>query len=61
MQARIGFALGRVDYGTLLDVQRERLVAEEGEVQARSAAAVAYTSLFRAFGGGWDSAAPPQR
>jgi NodT family efflux transporter outer membrane factor (OMF) lipoprotein len=52
-QARIGFALGRVDYGTLLDVQRERLVAEEGEVQARTAVAVAYTSLFRAFGGGW--------
>jgi outer membrane protein TolC len=59
-QARIGFALGRVDYGTLLDVQRERLVAEEGEVQARTAAAVAYTSLFRAFGGGWDSVSAPQ-
>jgi len=59
-QARVGFALGRVDYGTLLDVQRERLVAEEGEVQARTAVAVAYTSLFRAFGGGWESAAPPR-
>lgn len=53
-QARTGFELGRVDYSTLLDVQRERLGAEDGEVQARTATAVAYTALFRAFGGGWD-------
>ena len=56
-QARIGFALGRMDYRTLFDVQRERLVAE---VQAPMAVAVAYTSLFRAFGGGWDSVSAPQ-
>jgi len=55
-QARRGFELGRVDYSTLLDVQRERLAAEDGEVQARTAVAVAYTALFRAFGGGWDVA-----
>ena len=59
-QARRGFELGRVDYGTLLDVERERLAAEDGEVQARTAVAVAYASLFRAFGGGWDVAAPAQ-
>jgi len=53
-QARIGFELGRVDYATLLDTQRQRLAAEDGEVQAKVAVAVAYTSLFRAFGGGWE-------
>jgi len=56
-EARRGFALGRVDYSTLLDVERERLSAEDGEVQARTAAAVAGASLFRAFGGGWDARA----
>ena len=53
-QALKGFERGRVDYTTLLDVQRDRLAAEDGEVQARTAAAFAYTALFRAFGGGWD-------
>jgi NodT family efflux transporter outer membrane factor (OMF) lipoprotein len=53
-EARRTFELGRVDYTTLLDVERERLAAEDGEVQARTASAVAYASLFRAFGGGWD-------
>jgi NodT family efflux transporter outer membrane factor (OMF) lipoprotein len=53
-QARRSFELGRVDYTTLLDVQRERLAAEDSEVQARTATAVAYASLFRAFGGGWN-------
>jgi NodT family efflux transporter outer membrane factor (OMF) lipoprotein len=53
-QAQNGFKLGRIDYAALLDVQGERLAAEDGEVQARTAAAVAYASLFRAFGGGWE-------
>jgi NodT family efflux transporter outer membrane factor (OMF) lipoprotein len=53
-QTRRSFELGRVDYTTLLDVERERLAAEDGEVEARTASAVAYASLFRAFGGGWD-------
>lgn len=57
-QARRGFELGRVDYSTLLDVERERLSTEDGEVQARTAAAVASASLFRAFGGGWDINTP---
>jgi NodT family efflux transporter outer membrane factor (OMF) lipoprotein len=52
-QARTAYRLGRVDYTTLLDTQRERLLAEDGLIQARTATAVAYTSLFRAFGGGW--------
>jgi outer membrane protein TolC len=54
-EARRSFELGRVDYTTLLDVQRERLAAEDSEVQARTATAVAYASLFRAFGGGWNA------
>jgi NodT family efflux transporter outer membrane factor (OMF) lipoprotein len=59
-EARRSFELGRIDYSTLLDVERERLATEDGEVQARTASAVAYASLFRAFGGGWDAEAIQQ-
>ena len=58
-KARRGFELGRVDYNTLLDVERERLAAEDSEVQARTATAVAYASLFRAFGGSWNVEGSP--
>jgi NodT family efflux transporter outer membrane factor (OMF) lipoprotein len=55
--AEAQYRLGTIDFLTVLDAQRTRYQAEDTLVQARLARLQASVSLFRAFGGGIESAA----
>ncbi|MGH8607107.1 MAG: efflux transporter outer membrane subunit [Gammaproteobacteria bacterium] len=46
---------GVTDFLSVLDAQRAKLSAEDEQAQAETAVTVAIVTLYRAFGGGWDS------
>lgn len=46
---------GLRDFLSVLDAQRAKLSAEDEEIRAQTAVTVSMVSLYRAFGGGWDS------
>lgn len=46
---------GVTDFLSVLDAQRAKLSAEDEQTKAETAVTVAMVSLYRAFGGGWDS------
>lgn len=54
--SRLRYEAGAVDLLTVLDSQRTRLSAEDSLVQSRLARQVAAVTLFKALGGGWQSA-----
>ncbi|MGH8564245.1 MAG: efflux transporter outer membrane subunit [Gammaproteobacteria bacterium] len=46
---------GVTDFLSVLDTQRAKLSAEDEQAEAETAVTVAMVTLYRAFGGGWDS------
>jgi outer membrane protein TolC len=46
---------GLTDFLSVLDAQRAKLSAEDEETRAQTVVTVSMVSLYRAFGGGWDS------
>jgi outer membrane protein TolC len=48
---------GVTDFLSVLDAQRAKLSAEDEQAKAETAVTVAMVTLYRAFGGGWDSQA----
>jgi NodT family efflux transporter outer membrane factor (OMF) lipoprotein len=46
---------GLTDFLSVLEAQRARLSAEDEQTKAETAVTVSMVSLYRAFGGGWDS------
>jgi NodT family efflux transporter outer membrane factor (OMF) lipoprotein len=46
---------GLTDFLSVLDAQRAKLSAEDEQTKAETAVTVSMVSLYRAFGGGWDS------
>jgi NodT family efflux transporter outer membrane factor (OMF) lipoprotein len=46
------------DFLSVLDAQRAKLSAEDEQAKAETAVTVAMVTLYRAFGGGWDSHEP---
>jgi len=57
--ARIQYRSGLTDFRQLLEAERSLLSARDGLVSSRGDEALALVQLYRALGGGWDSAAPP--
>ena len=49
---------GVTDFLSVLDAQRAKLSAEDEQAKAETAVTVAMVTLYRAFGGGWDSHEP---
>ncbi len=49
------YAVGAVDFSTVLDAQRSRLSAEDSLRQAMADRFLAAVDLFKALGGGWDT------
>jgi len=47
---------GVKDYLSLLDARRDTLIVGDERIKAETATCVSMVSLYRAFGGGWDSA-----
>ena len=58
--ARIQYRSGLTDFQQLLEAERSLLSARDGMVGSRADEALALVQLYRALGGGWDAAAPPQ-
>ncbi len=48
---------GANDYLSVLDAQRSKLAISDDRIKAETAVRVSLISLYRAFGGGWDSSA----
>jgi outer membrane protein, multidrug efflux system len=59
--ARNRFAAGSIDQLSVLDVERQLLAARDQLAQVDTATAVALVDIYRALGGGWQSAAQPAR
>ncbi|TZG26136.1 efflux transporter outer membrane subunit [Sphingomonas montanisoli] len=53
------YRAGLIDFQALLDAQRTRLSSQDSEAQARAARATATIQLYKALGGGWESAPTP--
>ena len=53
--ADVFYRRGVTDFLSVLDAQRAKLSAEDEQTRAETAVTVAMVSLYRAFGGGWDS------
>jgi NodT family efflux transporter outer membrane factor (OMF) lipoprotein len=53
--ADVFYRRGVTDFLSVLDAQRAKLSAEDEQTKAETAVTVAMVSLYRAFGGGWDS------
>jgi outer membrane protein, multidrug efflux system len=58
--ARIQYRSGLTDFQQLLEAERSLLSARDGMASSRGDEALALVQLYRALGGGWDSAAAPQ-
>ncbi|HYI64064.1 MAG TPA: efflux transporter outer membrane subunit [Allosphingosinicella sp.] len=57
--ARMQYRSGLTDFRQLLEVERSLLSARDGLANSRGDEALALVQLYRALGGGWDSAAAP--
>jgi NodT family efflux transporter outer membrane factor (OMF) lipoprotein len=58
--ARIQYRSGLTDFQQLLEAERALLSARDGMASSRGDEALALVQLYRALGGGWDSAASPE-
>lgn len=58
--ARSSYRAGLTDFQTLLEAERALISARDGVSSSRADRALAVVQLYRALGGGWDAAAPPQ-
>ncbi|MCK9562939.1 MAG: efflux transporter outer membrane subunit [Bacteroidales bacterium] len=57
--AEIRYRSGDIDFQTLLDVQRSLLSIQDSRASASAARSTAAVQLFKALGGGWNTAALP--
>jgi len=57
--ARARYDGGMVDFFEVLDAERTLLVAEDSLAQSRTATATTLVAVYKALGGGWQSAPPP--
>lgn len=57
--ARLQYRSGLIDFQTLLDSQRTLLSSQDASATARAARATATIQLYKALGGGWQSAPIP--
>jgi len=58
--ARTQYRSGLTDFQQLLEAERSLLSARDGMADSRGDEALALVQLYRALGGGWDSAAAPE-
>ena len=58
--ARSEYRAGLTDFQTLLEAERALLSARGGLISSHADQTLAFVQLYRAMGGGWDPAAPPQ-
>ena len=58
--ARSEYRAGLTDFQTLLEAERALLSARDGLISSHADQTLAFVQLYRAMGGGWDPAAPPQ-
>ena len=58
--ARSEYRAGLTDFQTLLEAERALLSARDGLISSHADQTLAVVQLYRAMGGGWDPAAPPQ-
>ncbi|MBU3078520.1 efflux transporter outer membrane subunit [Sphingomonas quercus] len=59
LYARSQYRAGLIDFQSLLESERSLLSSQDGRATARADRARAYVQLYRALGGGWQSAPAP--
>lgn len=59
--ARVRYDGGMVDFLEVLDAERTLLTAEDARAQSRTATATSLVAVYKALGGGWQSAPLPAR